>query len=179
VLRTVIVPSVAPGGGSSRRVGRAPTRVLGLGNEILADDAFGILVAQRIRDVAARGEVEVAVSSEAGFRLLDAILDCSRLVVVDTVETGRAAPGTIYVTDERDLPAARAQCPHGLGLFDALALGRQLDLPVPEQVTIVAVEAADCLTVGGSMHPAVIAAVARVAELILNVYAFHARPDAA
>ncbi len=159
--------SLAQVGGSGGRVHGAPTRILGLGNEILGDDAFGILVAQRVRDVAAAGEVEVEVSSEAGFHLLDAILDCRRLVIVDTVSTGHADPGTIYVLHEEDLPAARSQCPHGVGLFDALALARQLELPAPEEVTVIAVEAADCLTVGGRMHPAVAAAVPKVVQLAL------------
>ena len=60
---------------------------------------------------------------------------------------------------EEDLPAARADCPHGVGLFDALALARKLGLPTPAEVEIIAVEAADCHTIGGAMHPAVRAAI--------------------
>jgi hydrogenase maturation protease len=144
----------------------APIRVLGLGNEILGDDAFGILVARQVGGVVSPDEVEVATSSESGLHLLDYILDCGRLIVVDTIQTGRSEPGTIYVLREQDLPAARADCPHGVGLFDALALARQLDLPTPEEVTIIAVEAADCLTVGGTMHPSVRAAIPKVLDLI-------------
>lgn len=146
----------------------APIRLLGLGNEILGDDAFGILVARDVGSVVSPDEVEVATSSESGLHLLDYILDCARLIVVDTIHTGRADPGTIYVLREEDLPAARASCPHGVGLFDALALARKLGLPTPEEVTIIAAEAADCLTVGGAMHPAVRAAVPKVAQLILT-----------
>jgi hydrogenase maturation protease len=146
----------------------ARTRLLGLGNEILGDDAFGILVARHVGSVVSPDEMEVATSSESGLHLLDSILDCGRLIVVDTIHTGRAEPGTVYVLREQDLPAARADCPHGVGLFDALALARKLELPTPAEVTIIAVEAADCLTVGGTMHPAVRASISRVSELILT-----------
>ena len=37
---------------------------------------------------------------------------------------------------------------------------------MPEEVTLVAVEAADCQTVGGAMHPAVAQAVSHVVDLI-------------
>ncbi len=144
----------------------ARMRLVGLGNEILGDDAFGILVAREVGGRVSSSDVEVMTSSLSGLHLLDAILDCSRLIIVDTVVTGHAEPGTIYILGEHDLPAARAQCPHGIGLFDALALARQLELHVPDDVTVIAIEAADCLTVGGQMHPALQAAVAKVADLI-------------
>jgi hydrogenase maturation protease len=140
------------------------TRVLCLGNDILGDDAFGPLVARALGNAG----VQVVESCESGLHLLDHILDCSRLIVVDSVQTGRAAPGTLYVLREQDLPHSAAACPHGIGLFDALALARRLGLNAPEEVTLIAVEAADCHTVGAVMHPAVEAAVRRVAEEVLT-----------
>jgi hydrogenase maturation protease len=150
---------VARGGGPGGEVCRAATRVLGLGNEILGDDAFGIRVAERIRDGAAASEVEVAVSSESGLRLLDAISGCARLVVVEARETGRAAPGTVYFARDG-----------GRGVFDALALARTLGLDVPREVYVVTVEAAGRHTIGGAMHPAVEAAIPEAVDLIREIY---------
>ena len=147
----------------------AHTRLLGLGNEILGDDAFGILVAREVCARMSPDEVEVVTSSVSGLHLLDHILDCSRLIIVDTVQTGRAEPGTIYVLREEDLPASRADCPHGVGLFDALALARKLGLQVPDEVSILAVEAADCLTVGGTMHASVQAAISKMVDLVCSL----------
>jgi hypothetical protein len=60
--------------------------------------------------------------------------------------------------------------PHYTGLFEALSTGRVLGLRVPDEVEFVAVEAGDCLTVGGSMtmeiRDAVPRAVRRVLELL-------------
>src|ERR1035438_2217946 len=75
---------------------RATVRLLGLGNEILADDAFGIHVA---REVQRRfpGQVEVVCSSASSFHLMDDVLGAARLLVVDTIVTGRAKPGAISI----------------------------------------------------------------------------------
>jgi len=152
------------------------TRLLGLGNDILGDDGFGILAAREAGRVLSPSGVEVVTSCLSGLHLLDALLDCSRLIVVDTIVTGRAEPGTIYVLREEDLPGARAACPHGVGLFDALALARKLGLDAPGEVTIIAVEAADCLTVGGEMHAAVRSAIPKAVDLILETAAVQTLP---
>ena len=143
----------------------APVRLLGLGNEILADDAVGILAA---REAGRRlGEaVEVVCSSASGLHLLDDILGAKRLLVIDSMMTGRDAPGTIRVFQDWQAQPAAGGSPHSSGLFDALALARQLALAAPEEITIVGVEGADCTTVGGAMHPDVEAAVERVAALV-------------
>ena len=47
-----------------------------------------------------------------------------------------------------------------------LAVGRQLHLDLPEEITVVAVEASDCATIGGVMHPEVRSAVNTVVNLV-------------
>jgi hydrogenase maturation protease len=140
-------------------------RVLGLGNEILADDAIGILAA---REIARRfgGAVEVVCSQASGFDLWEELAGASCAVLVDAVQTGAAPPGTLHILTEEQVRAAPAAAPHGIGLIEALAAARHLGLPVPERLIIVGVEAADCVTVGGEMHPDVRAAAVRVADAV-------------
>ncbi len=142
-----------------RRSSREPIprrRVLCLGNELLADDALGLAIAEQFEQFEADSVIYTPV---AGFALLDHILDVSDLLVVDTVRTGAARPGTIHVFHEKDLHAPSGPSSHYVGLLETLALGRTLHLPVPKEVMIAAVEAADTSTIGGAMHPAVRAAV--------------------
>jgi len=140
-------------------------RVLGLGNEILADDALGILVAREVKRRFG-GAAEVVESSDAGFNLLDQLLDASRLVVVDTILTGASRPGTIHVYLGDRLAPTTGLSPHFIGLFEVLAVARELELRTPREVTIVAVEAADCFTVGGDMQADVAAAIPVVVDWI-------------
>jgi len=145
-----------------------PTRLRGLGNEMLADDAFGLLVAHRVEQLHPPG-VEVVYTSESGFHLLDYVQNVTHLIVVNTLETGRADPGALYILREGDVQSAPGGSPHFIGLFETLALGRKLGLSVPDHVTILAVEPADCLTVGGPIHPAVEAAIPRVVRLVREI----------
>ena len=129
-------------------------RILGLGNDLLADDGFGFAVARELERLFGR-QVEVICSSASGLALLDALAGASQLLVLDTWQTGASAPGTLYRADEATLPAARGPSLHYVGLLDTLALGRRLQMPMPSDLAIVAVEPADCLTVGGPMSAAV------------------------
>ena len=181
-------------------------RLLGLGNELLADDAFGILVAREVERRLAeapvrennagracpaptarrRGEArlalaphgatapaaEVVCSSASGFHLLDQVLGARRLVVVDTLATRAGVPGTIHVFRAgSQAGGAGGAAPHFVGLFDVLSVAASLGLPVPEEVTIIGVEAADCVTVGGEMHPDVRAAVGKAVVIAEDLLA--------
>jgi len=142
----------------------ARLRLLGLGNEILADDAFGILVAREVERL--MPQIEVVCSSAAGFSLMDDLLEASHLVVVDTIVTGTAKPGTLHVFDMDQMKATPCVAPHFLGLFEVLAVGRQLHLNVPNEAVVIAVEAADCTTIGGAMHPDVRSAIPAAVDLV-------------
>jgi len=162
------VNSIASPEPSTIRETRVAIRVLCLGNDLLADDSFGSLVAEQIRRFAPP-EVEVIATPEAGFHLLDYVLDVHRLIVVDTVMTGIASPGAIHEFHEGDLETLPGGSPHYVGLHETLALARCLGLAVAEEVIFLAVEPSDCLTVGGAMHPAVRAAVPSVARMVRDL----------
>jgi hydrogenase maturation protease len=137
---------------------RWSVRVLCLGNDLIGDDSVGGIVAAHVRQFAP-ADVEVVGTPETGFHLLDYVLNTTRVIVVDTVVTGSAPPGTIYEFRDTDLKSVPGVSPHYVGLFEALAVARHLRLPAAEQALILAVEAADCSTIGEAMHPAVVAAI--------------------
>lgn len=146
----------------------ARTRLLGLGNELLADDAFGILVAREVERLIPR-QIEVVCSSASGLNLMDDLLGASHLVVVDTIVTGTAIPGTIHVLREDQIGMASCVAPHFLGLAEVLAVGRRLHLDVPRSAIFIAVEAADCATIGGEMHPDVTSAIDGAVNLVRHL----------
>jgi len=140
------------------------TRVLCLGNDVLADDAFGLAVAAELKR--RYPGMDVVESMESGVRLLDDVLGVSRVIVVDTVQTGRVPPGTVMVLDADEIESVGGNSPHYMGLFEAIELGRCLGLSVAQEIEIVAVEAADCLTIGGAMHPDVRGAIEPVVRRV-------------
>ena len=137
--------------------GPVRARVLCLGNDLIADDGLGPAVARMLRE--RRVAAEVAESCEAGLALLDLITGVDRLVVVDAADTGTAPPGSVHVIDEGDLEAPPAGWQHAIGLLDAMILARHLGMDTPSEVTLVAVEAGDLVSIGAPLSSPVAAAV--------------------
>lgn len=150
-----------------------PVRILCLGNELLADDAFGQVVAEELRR--RLPHLDVVFTTDSGFRLIDYLPEISRLIVVDTILTDAVPPGTLHVLSTSDIKSLPGPSPHYVGLFETLQLARELLLNVPDDVIILAAEAADCLTLGGTMHPAVKSAVGLVVGLVAEI-AQHLKP---
>jgi hydrogenase maturation protease len=163
--------------------------VLCLGNELVADDAMGIVAARRLVERLAAagrpvppqpshdpavtvrafelprvGAVEVVETALTGMYLLESVVGASRLIVLDTVVTGTQEPGTVVELGEGDLDGPRGGSPHYIGLLETLDLARALGLEVPDDVVIVAVEAGDSMTIGGAMTAPVGSAVPSVVD---------------
>jgi hydrogenase maturation protease len=143
------------------------TLVLGLGNDILTDDAVGLQVVRRLaEELAGDDRVEVRETTEMGLALLDFMVGYRAVVIVDSIQTGRAPAGAIHEVDAACLQQLTGRTPHFLGVGETLALGRHLDLPMPEQVRIIAVEVDDPFTLGTEMTPALQGAVPAVMERV-------------
>jgi len=146
--------------------------VLGLGNDILTDDAIGLRVARQLR-VAFAGHpmIEVLETMEMGLALLDFMVGYREVLIVDAIQTGQASPGTLHELDADGLINLTGRTPHFLGVGETLALGRQLGLVMPERVRIFAIEVADPFTLSTEMTPALEAALPPVIERITRVLA--------
>lgn len=128
--------------------------VLGLGNDLLADDAIGILAARELRERLST-RADVIETSLSGLALLEMMTGYSRAVIIDAICTGRDAPGTISQLDPAALAPVAAPSPHYAGLPEMFDLAEQLDLEFPQEIVILAVEVEDPLTIDGPMTPAV------------------------
>jgi hydrogenase maturation protease len=147
------------------------TLVLGLGNTILTDDGVGIHVVRSLAASHPRDGVTYAEASVGGLRLLDSIAGYERVILVDAIRTAEGRPGDIYRLHPSALRASlHSGSTHDLSLPGALALGRRLQMTLPddEDLIIVAIEVEDVLTFGEQCTPAVAAAIPRAAEAVLE-----------
>ena len=136
--------------------------ILGCGNPDRADDAAGLLVARRLREL---GMQACELSGEA-LELLDAWSGEADVLVVDAMKSG-APPGTITVWDTRTsrLPACQFRCStHALGLAEAIELARALDR-LPTKLTVVGIEGCR-FDRGEPPSPEIAEAVERLAQQI-------------
>ncbi len=142
-------------GAADRPPGRpAKTLIVGLGNDILTDDAVGFLIAERLECcLAGRPALTVARSPEVGLGLLDLVSGYDELVLIDAVQTLKAPAGFVHQLDDGTLKHLPTVSPHFMGIAEMLSLGRELGIPVPARVRIFAVEVQDPFTVGTSLTP--------------------------
>jgi hydrogenase maturation protease len=120
----------------------APVLVIGLGNELRADDGAGVAVARRLRRGPLPDEVEVREEHGEPIGLLDRWEGRDAVLIVDTMRSG-APPGTIRrldVTDGR-LPRAAQETgsTHAIALGEAIELARALDR-LPPAVLVLGIE---------------------------------------
>lgn len=152
----------------------APNRsilVLGLGNDLLSDEAVGIRVVRYLaeRGLAPEG-VELLDGGTLSFTLAGPIAAAGGLIVVDAARLG-APPGTVEVMEgaamDRKLAGACSSV-HEVGLADLLDMARLTD-SLPEHRCLVGIEPAR-IDWGSDLTPSVAAAVpeaaARVVEII-------------
>jgi hydrogenase maturation protease len=147
------------------------TLLLGLGNDILTDDAIGLNAVRQLREsLAGDDRIDVRETMEMGLALLDFIVGYRAVVIVDSIQTGQSPAGTIHEVDAAGLKQLTGRTPHFLGVGETLALGRHLGLAMPEEVSILAVEVEDPFTLGTEMTPAlqraIPAVLARVRQLL-------------
>jgi hydrogenase maturation protease len=147
--------------------------VLGLGNPILRDDGVGWRVVEEAQvrctcEMQRTSSVEFDCVSVGGLALMERLVGYDRAVLVDAIRTRDGRPGTVYRLSLDDLPTLNANAVHDATLKAALELGRRLGAELPDGVTIIAVEAADILSFGERLSPAVEAAVPEATELVLQ-----------
>ena len=135
--------------------------ILGLGNELLGDDAVGILAARVLKE-RLKDKADVVESSLSGMALLDLLVGYERAILIDAVKTGRTPPGTIAELSPADLGAVAAPSPHYAGLPELIATAQALHLDFPKEIKIFAIEVEDPHTIGRWLSPTVAQALGKL-----------------
>ncbi|MBC7188171.1 MAG: hydrogenase maturation protease [Calditrichaeota bacterium] len=146
------------------------TLVLGMGNTLLADDGVGIYIARELGRRLQGQEVDVKETQLAGFYLAELLEGYDRAIIVDSVRTGRSAPGTLQwlTVDDLGEPGSFLSA-HHIGLRAALDLARRMGIAVPQLVEVLTVEVADTETfVEQCTTPAVRQAIPQAVEQLLS-----------
>ena len=135
-----------------------PILVLGLGNELLKDDAVGIRVAERLHG-AFPGEVEVRSTSLFGLALLDELVGREKVLLIDSYIPEEFAGSEIQERNLDSIGEACSPSPHFVGLGEVRAVMQRLGLGFPREVRILAIPVCDPVTFSTEMTPAVAALV--------------------
>ena len=113
------------------------TLILGLGNELLADEGIGVHSVRKIKEC---GALPGATAVEVGTAILDAlplIEEAERIIVIDAMKAG-GPPGTVYRISLTKCSGTRQIASmHGFDIFRVMAMARRGEQP---SVTVFGVE---------------------------------------
>lgn len=150
--------------------------VLGIGNTILTDEAFGVRCVEALeRSYAVPDTVQCIDGGTSGMEMIEDLSHLDFLIVLDVLKTG-AAPGTVVKIAGDDIPVffRRKLSPHQIALPDVLASLELLDA-VPQEIIVLGVEPIS-LELGLEMTPTVAGKIPEVVaravqELVVRGYA--------
>ena len=149
--------------------GKPRTLILGLGNTILSDDGVGCRVAMALKDKLNSPDVDIMEASIAGLDFLDLLTGYDRTIIIDAIQTGKGTPGQIYRFGPDILASTRhSSNPHDVNLATALELGKRLNLNLPRQIIIFAIEVKDVTSFSEECTPEVMKAIPACVKMVLQ-----------
>lgn len=115
--------------------------VLGIGNDIMGDDAVGLRAARMLQEELPTANIQESYS--LGLDLLDLLEGYSCVLLLDSVVTHAYVPGTIMEFDQDQIRLQGRVSPHHAGIAETLEMARILQVPLPEHLSILAMEVSD------------------------------------
>jgi hydrogenase maturation protease len=144
-----------------------------MGNPILGDDGVGVRIAERVeRALPAGAAVDVSEACVGGLSLMERMVGYERVILVDALCSHPVRSGLVRkltLDDLREMGwTQHVASAHDTNLLTALEAGKRMSLPLPEDITVYAVEAENILDFGEELTPEVAAAIPAVVGAILG-----------
>jgi hydrogenase maturation protease len=119
------------------------TLILYLGNPIVKNDQVGLIVGSQVATLfSSNPQVDVHEFSGSPLDLVSDINGYRRLILIDSISTGEKPIGSVTLFGEQDILSNRGDVYlHGMNLSEALTLCRRVQLPFPEELYLVGIEA--------------------------------------
>ena len=143
--------------------------VIGVGNPIASDDGVGIRSVMEFQRTLHDERVTCVECERGGLDLLDLLKGFDGAVIIDAAKTGNCSPGgiaTFVIRQPFALTAHRSL--HTMELDSVLAFGSLMGMQLPDEVSVVAVEAADIETFHEGCTPEVQSAIPHVVNRVQN-----------
>jgi hydrogenase maturation protease len=151
------------------------TLIIGLGNPILGDDGVGWSVAEAVaKRIKEKSEVEVSCYALGGLSLMEHMTGYERVILIDSLHSHQNPIGTVQVfplSDLSDPVSGHTTAVHDTSLRNALRIGRNMGIPLPEdeKVTVVAIEAERVYDFSEQLSPPVEDAVPEAVEAVIKL----------
>jgi hydrogenase maturation protease len=149
------------------------TIVIGLGNPILGDDGVGWQIAQQAQKHSDfPPDIEVDYLALGGISLMERLIGYERVILIDALVTHKNPIGSVLRFPLGQLPnrtIGHMSSSHDTTLQNALQVGQDLGVQLPNEITIVAVEAQDVFVFSEQLSPEVAAAVPKAVQIVMDL----------
>ena len=117
------------------------TLVIGIGNEILSDDGIGPRLVRSLSEMIDDPDVNFTTAFCGGLEIMENIRGYGKAVIIDAIHTVNGKPGDVYYFTPSDfMETSNLSNLHDVNFITALHLGNILELNLPSELSIVAVE---------------------------------------
>jgi hydrogenase maturation protease len=117
------------------------TLILGLGNDILTDDGIAPRLIKDLSGMILKDNVHFNVACCGGLEIMEYIKGYQQVVFIDAIRTKGGIPGDVYYFKPSDFrETSHLSSLHDITFITALNLGNTLDLDLPSDLHIIAVE---------------------------------------
>lgn len=128
--------------------------ILGLGNDILSDDAIGPKLVKRIKYDLSFPNTEFLIAATGGMEIIEMINGYNHVIIIDSIKTKEGKPGDVYYfKPENFLETLHLSSFHDLSFANALKLAEKLEYKLPLQIDIIAIEIVEDLEFSDQFSP--------------------------
>ena len=132
------------------------TLILGIGNDILTDDAIGPKLVQELQKAMDHTQVTFLTAAVGGLEILELIRGYESVIIIDAIKTKDGVPGTIYkLTPAHFKETLHLSSFHDVSFLTALDLAEKMKIPMPYQIDIIAIEIVEDLTFSNEFSPSI------------------------
>ena len=147
--------------------------MVGLGNPILGDDGVGWQIARQVQQQSGfPSTVEIDCLSVGGISLMERLIGFERAILIDAFVTRQNPVGTLLCFSLEELPIralGHISSAHDTTLQNALQVGKEMGAQLPDEITVVTVEAQNVYDFSEELTPAVAAAVPKAVQVIMEL----------
>jgi hydrogenase maturation protease len=143
--------------------------ILGMGNKFFGDDGVGIIIAEKLRNLLTDfKQIKVEDTNWGGFRIIDILSGYKSAIIIDALKTGQKPTGFIHKLNYKDLiHSVRMVSFHDINFSTAVEFAKMLKIPMPENITVFAIEINDSDFFSEELSEEAAAAVDNCIQIIL------------
>ena len=117
------------------------TLILGLGNDILSDDGMGPRLVRDLAQIFTCPDIIFDTASCGGLEIMEYIKGYNKVIFIDAIRTRNGKPGDVYYFIPSDFQeTSHLSNLHDIYFLTALKLGNILELDLPVDLHIIAIE---------------------------------------